>query len=282
MSERIIKANGVDICTENFGDPADPALLLIMGAMASMLWWPDGLCRQLAGMGRFVIRYDNRDTGRSVTYEPEKPGYTLDDMTDDAAGVLDAYDIENAHLVGMSLGGMIAQMAALQHPTRVATLTLIASSVFGPDNPDLPPIDEKILAYHRSGADLNWSDEAAVIEFMMGGWRLLSGSAHPFDEPTIRPIATGEVKRARNLVSMFNHARLTGGEQWYGKIGEIRVPALVIHGSEDPVLPYPHGLALASIIPGAKLLTLSGTGHELHPADWPAIAGAIVEHTAAR
>jgi pimeloyl-ACP methyl ester carboxylesterase len=282
MSEQIVQANGVDICTESFGDPADPALLLIMGAMASMLWWPEGLCRRLAERGRFVIRYDNRDTGRSVTYEPGQPGYTLDDLTGDAAGVLDAYEVERAHLVGMSLGGMIAQLAALQHPARVATITLIASSVFGPDNPDLPPIDEKILAYHRSGAELNWSDEAAVIDFMMGGWRLLSGSAHPFDEPTIRPIATGEVKRARNLVSMFNHALLTGGERWYGKIGEIKAPALVIHGTDDPVLPYPHGLALARAVPGAKLLTLNGTGHELHPADWNTIAGAILEHTAPR
>src|SRR5206468_1069439 len=132
------------------------------------------------------------------------------------------YEVERAHLIGMSLGGMIAQLAALQHPARVATLTLIASSVFGPDNPDLPPIN---------------------------------GSAHPFDEPTIRPIATGEVKRAGNLVSMFNHALLTGGERWHGKVGEIHVPALVIHGTDDPVLPYPHGLALARAIPGAKLLT---------------------------
>lgn len=282
MSERIVKANGVDICAESLGDPSDPALLLIMGAMASMLWWPEGLCRQLAAQGRFLIRYDQRDTGRSVTYEPEKPEYTLDDMTNDAIGVLDAYGVSRAHFVGMSLGGMIAQIAALDHPARVATITLISSSVFGPDNPDLPYVDEKILAHHRAGADLNWSDEAAVIEFMMGGWRLLSGSAHPFDEPTIRPIATGEVRRATNLVSMFNHARLTGGEQWYGKIGEIRVPALVIHGTEDPVLPYPHGLALARAIPGAKLLTLHGTGHELHPADWHTIAGAILEHTAPR
>lgn len=280
MSERIVQANGVDICAESFGDPADPALLLIMGAMASMLWWPEGLCRRLAESGRFVIRYDNRDTGRSVTYEPGQPGYTLDDMAGDAAGVLDAYAIERAHLIGMSLGGMIAQLAVLQHPARVATLTLIASSLFGPDNPDLPPIDEKILAYHASGAELNWSDEAAVIDFMMGGWRLLSGSAHPFDEPVIRPIATGEVKRARNLVSMFNHALLTGGERWHGKLDQIRVPTLVIHGTEDPVLPYPHGLALARAIPGAKLLTLNGTGHELHPGDWNTIAGAILEHTA--
>jgi pimeloyl-ACP methyl ester carboxylesterase len=282
VSERIVQANRIDLCTESFGDPSDPALLLIMGAMASMLWWPEALCRQLAERGRFVVRYDNRDTGRSVTYEPGQPGYTLDDLADDAAGVLDAYEIQHAHLIGMSLGGMIAQLTALKHSARVASLTLIASSVFGPDNPDLPPMDPKILAYHRSGAELNWSDEAAVIDYMVGGWRLLSGSAHPFDEPAIRAIATGEVKRATNLLSMFNHALLAGGERWYGKIGEIRAPALVIHGTDDPVLPYPHGLALARTIPGAKLLTLNGTGHELHPADWNTITDAILEQTPSR
>jgi pimeloyl-ACP methyl ester carboxylesterase len=207
VGERIVKVSGVDICTETFGDLSDPPLLLIMGAMASMLWWPEGLYRQLAANHRLVIRYDQRDTGRSVTYEPGKPAYTLDGMTGDAA---------------------------------------------------------------------------AVIEFMMGGWRLLSGSAHPFDEPSIRPIANREVKRATNLISMFSHARLTGGEQCYGKIGEIRFPALVIHGTEDPVLPYQHGLALSRAIPGAKLVTLRGTGHELHPADWNTIVGAVLEHTEPR
>ena len=177
----------------------------------------------------------------------------------------------------MSLGGMIAELAALSDPQRISSITLMMSSVFGP-KPDLPPIDEKILAYHRAAATLDWSDQAAVIDYMTNGWRLLSGSAHPFDEPAIRAIATGEVKRARNLVSMFNHALLQGGTQWYGKIGRIQVPTLVIHGTEDPVLPYPHGLALAREIPHARLLPLPGTGHELHRADWPAIAAAIRDH----
>lgn len=270
---------GVEICTETFGYKSDPPLLLIMGASASMLWWPEGLCRRLADAGRFVIRYDNRDTGRSVTYPPGKPGYTVDDMVDDAARVLDSYAVDRAHFVGMSLGGMIAQLAALKHRDRVATLTLIASSIFGPPNPDLPVISDKILAYHQSAASLDWSNEQAVVDYMTAGWRLLSGSAHPFDEPAIREIATAEVRRAKSLPSMFNHALLKGGERWHGRIGEIKVPTLVIHGTEDPVLPYPHGLALAKAIRGAKLLTLEGTGHELHRADWDTMVSAILAHT---
>jgi pimeloyl-ACP methyl ester carboxylesterase len=280
LNEKIIRTNGVELSTEAFGDPANPAVLLIMGACASMLWWPEGLCGQLADRGRYVIRYDNRDTGCSTTYPPGQPGYSLDDMVADAFGVLDGYGITVAHFAGMSLGGMIAQIAALEHPERVASLTLMMSSVFGPPNPDLPAIDPKILYYHASAATLDWTDKQAVIDFLKNGWRLLSGSAHPFEEDAIRAIATEEVERATNLVSEFNHALLKGGERWYGRIGEIQTPTLVIHGTEDPVLPYPHGVALAKEIPGARMLTLQGTGHELHSADWNTIVDAILQHTA--
>jgi pimeloyl-ACP methyl ester carboxylesterase len=281
MSEKIISINGIDLCNESFGEKTHPAILLIMGAAASMLWWPEGLCRRLADAGRFVIRYDNRDTGRSTTYAPGHPGYSLDDLAQDAVGVLDACEIPCAHLVGMSLGGMIAQIVALSHPDRVTRLSLISSSIFGPLNPDLPTIDAKILNYHKSAATLDWSDKAAVVEYIVRGWRLLSGSAHPFDETTVRATATTEVTRSRNLLSEFNHALLKGGERWYGKIGQISVPTLVIHGTDDPVLPYQHGLALAKEIPGARLLTLTGGGHELHRDDWDEIARAILEHDAA-
>jgi len=280
MSERIDHINGVEICSESFGDSRDPAVLLIMGASASMVWWPDGLCSLLADAGRYVIRYDNRDTGRSTTYPPGQPGYSVDDMAEDAVGVLDAYGVSRAHLAGMSLGGMLGQIMALHHPERVVTLSLLSSSIFGPPNPDLPVIDEKILDYHRSAARLNWSDRDAVVDYMANGWALLSGSAHPVDLPATRLIAAREVARARDLTSMFNHALLKGGESWYGKIGQISIPTLVIHGSEDPVLPYPHGVALAREIPGAKLVTLEGTGHELHERDWPRLVDAIVKHTA--
>lgn len=282
MSERMISVNGVDLCTESFGNPADPPILLMMGATASMLWWDDKLCRKLAEGGRFVIRYDNRDTGRSVTYEPGSIRYTLEDMEEDAVGVLDSYGIERAHLAGASLGAMIAQMIAVDHPGRVRTLTLIMSSPIGPERPDLPPMDERVPAYHASGATLDWSDENAAVDFMVGAWRLISGSRHPFDDVSIRRIATREFRRAISLRSMFNHGLLTGGEQYGGRLGEITAPTLVIHGTEDPVLPYEHGIALAREIPGAVLLPLQGGGHELHREDFDIITDAILRHTAGR
>ena len=128
MTERMVDVSGVEICTEAFGDLADPPILLIMGIGGSMLWWEEGFCRMLADGGRFVIRYDHRDTGRSVTYEPGRPGYTGADLVADAAGVLDAYDIPAAHLVGVSAGGAFAQLLALDFPERVLSLVLISTS----------------------------------------------------------------------------------------------------------------------------------------------------------
>lgn len=119
MSEQIIKMDGIAICTESFGKQTDPPILLIMGATASMICWEDEFCQRLADNGRYVIRYDNRDVGRSVTYAPGKPEYTLEDLADDGVGVLDAFGIERAHIVGMSMGGMLAQIIALRHPERV-------------------------------------------------------------------------------------------------------------------------------------------------------------------
>src|SRR5262245_14008053 len=118
MAERMVKSNGVDICTEEFGDVAAPTVLLVMGAGASMLRWPEDFCQQIASGGRHVVRYDNRDTGRSTTYPPGSPEYTVEDLADDAVRVLDAYGIDRAHVVGASMGGMIAQQVALRHPDR--------------------------------------------------------------------------------------------------------------------------------------------------------------------
>ena len=139
MPERMIEANGVELCTEAFGDPADPPILLIMGIGASMLWWEEDFCRMLAGAGRFVIRYDHRDTGRSTTCEPGRPEYTGADLTDDAVGVLDGLGISAAHLVGVSAGGGIAQEVALDSPNRVLSLTLMSTSPVTPGDRDLPP-----------------------------------------------------------------------------------------------------------------------------------------------
>ncbi|MED1013451.1 alpha/beta hydrolase [Bacillus mycoides] len=281
MNEKINKINEIDICTESFGNSADPAVLLIMGAMCSMVYWDEEFCQQLADTGRYVIRYDNRDVGRSTTYEPGSSHYTVVDMADDVVGVLDAYHIDEAHIVGMSLGGMIAQIVALRNPQRILSITLIASSIFGSDdnNRNLPPIDEKILAYHANGAKLNWSDEESVANYLVAGSALLCGSKHKFDEKRAYKQVEKEIKRANNLLSMFNHSLLKGDDSYEGKLKGINIPTLVIHGTEDTVLPYEHGLALVNEIPHALLLPLEGSGHEIHCDDWDHIINAILNHT---
>lgn len=281
MNEKINKINEIDICTESFGNSADPAVLLIMGAMCSMVYWDEEFCQQLADTGRYVIRYDNRDVGRSTTYEPGSSHYTVVDMADDVVGVLDAYHIDEAHIVGMSLGGMIAQIVALRNPQRILSITLIASSIFGSDdnNRNLPPIDEKILSYHANGAKLNWSDEESVANYLVAGSALLCGSKHKFDEKRAYKQVEKEIKRANNLLSMFNHSLLKGDDSYEGKLKGINIPTLVIHGTEDTVLPYEHGLALVNEIPHALLLPLEGSGHEIHCDDWDHIINAILNHT---
>jgi pimeloyl-ACP methyl ester carboxylesterase len=141
-------------------------------------------------------------------------------------------------------------------------------------------MDPKVPAYHAQASTVDWSDREAVVEYSVGAWRLLSGSAHPFDEETIRTLATQDFERTSNLLTPMNHALLSGGERWFGRLNEVRVPALVIHGTEDPVLPYAQGVALAEALPRAKLLTLKGTGHELHRNDWGTIIDAVERHTA--
>jgi len=284
MKENIHSFNGIQICSESFGNPAHPAVLLIMGATCSMVYWDEEFCQRLADTGRFVIRYDNRDTGRSTTYEPGIAPYTVADMADDAVGVLDTYGIRQAHLVGMSLGGMIAQIMAVKHPQRVCSITLVASSFFGPaselNETELPPMDERILAYHAKGASLDWSDEEAVADYLVSGSHLLCGSKHTLDEERAYKQVRTEIKRANNLLSMFNHALLQADQSYEVKVEEIRVPALVIHGTDDTILPYAHGVALARELKDATLLTLQGTGHEVHPDDWDTIIAAIAKHTA--
>lgn len=276
MKELMVKANGIEICTESFGKPSDPAVLLIMGAMASMIWWEDEFCGRLAESGRFVIRYDNRDVGRSTSYAPGNPEYNFEDMADDAVHVLNAYDMDKAHIVGISMGGMLAQMIALKHADRVLTLTLISSSNWAPE---LPPMEAKVLDFFGKAGAVDWSSEQSVIDFVVGRERVLIGSKHEMDEERLARLATEDIRRTKSVASMNNHGLLSGGEAYLTRTSEIEVPTLIIHGTEDPIIPYAHGENLASAIPNAKLLPLTGTGHELHRNDWDAIINGIVDIT---
>ncbi|MDC0702133.1 MULTISPECIES: alpha/beta fold hydrolase [Priestia] len=275
MNEEIIKIDNVEICTESFGNPKNPAVLLIMGAMSSLDWWDEDFCLRLAEHERFVIRYDHRDLGRSTTYPPGTSNYTITDMADDAIGVLDAYSIDKAHIVGMSLGGMIGQILALRYPDRIDSLTLIASSVFGTEAEKLPPMDQRILDYHKKSASIDWSNQEETVLYLAGGWKILSGTK-PYEEKRMYKLAEREAARAKQLPSRFNHALLQGGGQYYDRLSEITIPTLIIHGTEDPALPYEHGLALAKAIAHANLIALDRTGHEVHSEDWEQIIKSIV------
>ena len=277
----MVEANGVELCTETFGDPADPPILLIMGIGGSMLWWEEGFCRQLAGRGRFVIRYDHRDTGRSVTYEPGRPAYTGADLVADAAGLLDAYGIPAAHVVGVSAGGAFAQLLALGFPAHALSLVLISTSPALPLDRELPPADER-YAQFLATAEVDWSKRESVIRYLVDYGRLLAGGKRAFDEAAVTELVRRDVERARDIAASENHGLIADGEPPQTPVSSIAVPTLVIHGSADPLFPLEHGQALAAEIPAARLLTLEGAGHGVDRSDWEDIVGAIGGHTAPR
>jgi pimeloyl-ACP methyl ester carboxylesterase len=276
--EYVIHANGVALCTEAFGDPADPPILLVMGIGASMLWWDERFCRVLAEGGRLVIRYDHRDTGRSVTYEPGAPEYTSADLVADAVGVLDAYRIAAAHVVGVSAGGAFAQLLALAFPDRVRSLVLISTSPATPGERRLPPATERYRQFLAT-AEVDWSDRDSVVDYLAGYSQLLAGGERLFDESAARELVRRDVERAHDIAASENHAALSEGEVPQAPLSAIAVPTLVIHGTADPMFPLEHGQALAEEIPGAELLTLEGAGHGVDRADWETIVRAILDHT---
>jgi len=277
--ERLIETNGVELCTEPFGDPGDPPILLVMGRGASMLWWDDDFCRMLAARGRFVIRYDHRDTGRSITYEPGRPEYTGADLVADAAGVIDAYGVAPAHVVGVSAGGAIAQQLALEFPDRVRSLVLISTSPALSVGRELLPPTEDFMRFATT-AEVDWSDSESVIEYLVDYSRVLTGGLRPFDEGPMRAFIRRDVERAHNVAAVQNHDVLADGEPPRAPLSTISAPTLVMHGSADPMFPFPHGEALAEAIPGARLVPLDGAGHGVERADWSIIVGEIASHTA--
>ena len=279
MGEAVIRDDGLEIATEAFGDPTHPAVLLIMGGGASMLWWPRDFCARLAGHGRYVIRYDQRDTGLTRDTPRDAP-YTLGDLIDDALRVLDGYALPTAHIVGMSLGGMIGQYAALKQSARVRSLTVISSSPVGIDTSHLPQFGEAYREHLDAADAIDWSDRDQAIAYMVEESRITAGTAHPFVEAQVREFVERDFDRTGGYPSTSNLS-WTGVEEWQGRLQEMKAPLLVIHGTADPVYPIEHGVALSQAVGAAKLIRLEGGGHELHPADWDTIVGAIVEHTRA-
>jgi pimeloyl-ACP methyl ester carboxylesterase len=278
-NERIFMINGAASCVEVQGGAGDPAVLLVG---SSMLSWPDELCERLVACGRRVIRYDVRDTGRSQSYPPGEPGYTLADLVDDAVGVLDATATERAHVAGMSTGGWIAQLLALSHPERVATLTLVASrpNPPGPVDDDLPGHHDAVMEAIMTTPAPDWSDERAVVGYLVLRARTLAGAV-AFDESSARAHAEAEVARTTDVrCAMTNIAFADHGPRWRERLGEITAPTLVLHGEDDPFFPIGNGEALAAEIPDAHLVRLGRTGHRLPAHAIPIVATELIAHTA--
>jgi pimeloyl-ACP methyl ester carboxylesterase len=195
--------------------------------------------------------------------------------------VLDALDVDRAHVVGQSMGGALAQVLTLEHPGRVASLTLIATSPAGPGEPDLPDMTAEGRAAYGQLSVPDWSDRAAVVDYATELARACASRSRPFDEQRTRALCERVLDRTTNIESsMKNHYATEGGDRWRERLGGLDVHALVIHGTEDPVFPLGHGEALEREIPGAELLVLEGSGHELARRDWDVVVPAILRLTA--
>jgi pimeloyl-ACP methyl ester carboxylesterase len=284
MGERVLEVgDGVELCVETFGHPADPTILLIAGAAQSMVWWEAELCRRLAGGGRHVVRYDHRDTGRSSASPASRPTYSADDFADDPRRILHGLGVEAAHVVGLSMGGGLAQVLAVRHPGLVQTVTLVATSPAAPvDGPPLPgPAGQLTAAFSDPRPEPDWNDRAAVLDYRVEIERPFAGGLG-FDEARTRRLAALEVDRTTDLAaSLTNHFLL--GDAWPAgaTLADITAPALVLHGTTDPLFPLEHGRALARALPHAVLVELPGVGHEQPPPQlWDLVTSALLDHTA--
>ncbi len=285
-------ANGIEIHYEEHGDPADPAMLLIMGFGAQLTLWPEELVEALVAHGFRVIRYDNRDVGLSQKFDGVKaPGplkltllskfgltprvpYRLSDMAEDAIGLLDALGIDRAHIVGGSMGGMIAQHIAARHPERCLSFTQIFSTT---GNPKLPAARKEALQalVTRPKSD----DEQTLVEHGMMLARTIGSPGYPPDEERLRDRTRASLRRSFYPEGPTRHlaAILADGDR-SAMVRTITVPTLVLHGEDDPLVPCAGGRDTAACIPGARIETIPGWGHDLPLELVGRIASAIADH----
>lgn len=283
MTEQTVTGPDVTLTFERFGAPTDPTVLLIAGGAQSMVWWPDTFCRRVAAGGRQVVRYDHRDTGRSTSWPAGHPGYTGTALATDPLLVLDALSVTAAHVVGLSMGGGIAQYLGVEHPGRVRSLTLMFTSPAGgrSDGGALPPVDPALAAtFSDPIPEPDWEDRAAVIRHRVEVERPYAGDV--FEADRLRRLATLEVDRTADMAaSMTNHVLAESSWSGRGRLGAITAPTLVVHGTADPLFPIGHGRALVAEIPGARLLALDGVGHEVPPPrTWDGVIPELLAHTA--
>ena len=286
-------ANGIQIEYDTFGDRSGRPLLLTVGLADQMIMWDDNLCQDLATRGHYVIRFDNRDVGLSTKFdeagvpdlvetfgkimqgEKIKPPYTLDDMADDAVGLLDALGIRKAHICGMSMGGMIAQTIAIRHLSHVLSLISIYSTT---GNPEVPQPKPEVIGLLITPPP---AEREAFIEHMLGLFKTIAGPGFAVDEKWTRKIMAESYDRcfypqgmARQLVAILTHGNRGPA------LASVKVPTLVVHGTSDPLVPVEGGKDTAKAIPGAQLMLIEGMGHDLpHGGAWPRIVEAIAAHT---
>jgi len=274
--QKTVKFNDISLYTESFGEPTNPAILLIMGAASSLIWWDEKFCLKLVDKGFFVIRYDNRDTGKSTSYPVGKPDYTFEEMSDDAIQVLDAYHIEKAVIMGMSMGGMLAQMIAVRHPERVSGLVLHAAMYFAEGAENLPVFSPEVQKFFDDYGNYQPVGFRAQVDYAFKQWQVTHQSERVNNLDEIYQMIELDVSRAIDYNSKLNHsfAQVTGDE--LTRIKEIKCPTLVIHGTVDNVIPHIHGEMLSKTIPNARLLSLIGAGHELHQDDYELIVDNII------
>jgi pimeloyl-ACP methyl ester carboxylesterase len=274
-----VEANGVTLGVEHFGNAAAPLVLLVGGT--TMLAWPDALCVSLAGGGRHVVRYDLRDCGTSTTVDPEAPAYTLRDLAADAAALARTLDDRPAHVAGIGVGGMVAQVAALDHPDAFSALTLAGTRPVapGPVDDDLPDHDPSTMGRLFSRPMPDWSDRVAVAEFAAGAAEILGDDPAAARTAAERkwdrtPGTAPAVQLANQLGSVF--ARLDCTPRWRERLAELDLPTLVVHGRRDPFFPVGNGEALARQIPGARLLVLERAARAIPDADAGVVAAAML------
>ncbi|MFX1365656.1 MAG: alpha/beta fold hydrolase [Promethearchaeota archaeon] len=283
-----VKANNIELEYDTFGDSKSEPLLLIMGLAAQMIQWPEEFCEMLVEQGFFVIRFDNRDVGLSKKFEHlgvpntikafvdiqkgEKVtyDYTTDDMADDAIGLLDALGIEKAHICGASMGAAITQTIGYRHADRVLSLAPIMGSTGNPDLPRAKPEVSSILVTPTP------AEREAYIEHRVKNEKIIYGTGFPYDENARRDMMGRLFDRcfypqgiARQLMATLAHGNRKP------KLSSIKAPTIVIHGKDDPLVPFEGGKDTADSIPGAELLLIDGMGHSLPPETWPTIVNAI-------
>jgi pimeloyl-ACP methyl ester carboxylesterase len=288
VSEQLAQLGDVELCYETFGDPGDPALLLVMGLGTQMVAWREDFCRELVGRGFFVIRYDNRDSGRSSRFKGKPPGlvellsrrprdlaYTLDDMADDGIRLLDELGIERAHVAGASMGGMIAQVMSARHPDRVLSLTSIMSTTGARFAGQPSP---RVLPYLLGAPP---RDEDSYVKRAEALFGVIGSPGFERDDDDFRELARTSFRRGLSAAGTGRQlAAIIGARDRTADLKRITAPTLVIHGTADKMIAPSGGKATAKAIRGARLMMIEGMGHDLPPGVWPQIVDGIAENAA--